>query len=429
MVLFLMILVLSGCGLYEEDPENTTRKRNTNGEFSDVELEVAVNYTGDSLTVFQRICDDYAAEKGVTFVVDNYGSDYANMMITRMAANNMPDVFVTAGWSLRRYKEVSLELTDEPYVAHYNDTARGVIVDTDGKCYAMMMSCGVNGNVINLDVCQAAGVDPYAIKTWDDFLEACEKVKQAGYTAIASTPDAGLTATAAGTFLVYPGELFEVGDKILGGKWDWQEYRAVLEFYQTALSNGYFFRDAKSMNTNDMYERFAANRAAFIIAENTDSIQTCEALNPDGHYCYAPFPASADGGEEVIAVGEGDSFSISKNSRYKEAAKDFLRYLSQTEVTLKLLAVTSRTSCLDYTVSQDNTAGTRALKMVEENFGEGHNLHYHNLFDREYLPSGMWGKMGNACVKIFAKFTDENIDYIISDLKAYYDQLLKDANK
>lgn len=43
--------------------------------------------------------------------------------------------------------------------------------------YVLMISELINGTLVNLDACDAAGVDPYAIHTWDDFTEACAKIK------------------------------------------------------------------------------------------------------------------------------------------------------------------------------------------------------------------------------------------------------------
>lgn len=431
-----MCASLVACGGSESKSDDGGKKPEIVGgdsaggsEFAGVELEVAVNYTGDSLTAFQGICSAFGKETGCDVIVDNYGSDYSNMMTTRCASNALPDVFMTAGWSLRRFKEYSLDLSEEEYIQHYNDTAKGVLEDEDGKYYAMMISCGVNGNVVNLSVCEAADVDPYAIHTWDDFLAACEKIKAAGFTPIASTPDAGLTANIAGTFLSYEGEVANVNDALLDGTWDWSEYIYVLKFWQTCLKNGYLFKDAKSMNTNDMYERFASGQAAFIVAENSSAVQTCLDLNAKGKYAYAPYPASKEGGEEAVVIGEGDAFAIWKDSKNIDCAKAFLNYVATSDVALKLISATGRTACLDYLTEVDNTSGTQTIIEMQEAYAD-HNVVYHNLWDREYLPSGMWGIMGNAATKLFSNYdSDEKLQSIISDIKKYYDTCYAEQNE
>lgn len=406
-------------GTAQEGGKPSQAGSDTVNSLAGVTLEVAVNYTGDSLTAFQQICSAFESVYGATIVIDNYGSDYSSTMINRMAANNLPDVFVTAGWSLRRYKDYSLDLSDQEYCKDYDESALGVIQDTDGKIYVCMVSNGVNGNVVNLSVCEAAGVDPFAITTWDEFLDACAKIKAAGFTPIASNPDAGLTSNLAGTFLTYEGEVANVGEALKNGTWDWEEYMYLLKFYQTALKSEYFFKDARSINTNDMYERMAAGQAAFIISENTASIGTLYSLNPNGNFTFAPFPASKAGGEEAIVSGEGDAFSIWKDSKNIDAAKVFLNYMATPEVSLKLLDATNRVSCQKATMAVDETPGTKALAVMQNNY-KGHNIGYHNIWDREYLPSGMWAYMGTACNKLFADYTDSGLRAVIDFLRDGY---------
>ncbi|MBQ9388266.1 MAG: extracellular solute-binding protein [Lachnospiraceae bacterium] len=429
----IMVFSLVACGGEEQNGSGSAQQTQEGGkpaqqggatgnELAGVQLEVAVNYTGDSLTAFQQICSNFESKYGATIVIDNYGSDYSSTMINRMAANNLPDVFVTAGWSLRRYKSVSLDLSDQEYCKDYDESALGVIQDDDGKIYVNMISNGVNGNVVNLAVCEAAGVDPFAITTWDEFLDACAKIKAAGFTPIASNPDAGLTANLAGTFLTYEGEVADVGEQLKNGTWDWAEYIYLLKFYQKALMSEYFFKDARSINTNDMYERMAAGQAAFIISENTASIATLYSLNPKGNFTFAPFPASKAGGEEAVVSGEGDAFSIWKDSGNIEAAKIFLNFLATPEITLKLLDATSRVSCQKTVMAIDETPGTKALAAMKEKYA-GHNIGYHNVWDREYLPSGMWAYMGTAANKLFADYTDSGLNKVIEFLKDGYDNV------
>ena len=62
-----------------------------------------------------------------------------------------------------------------------------------------MISELINGTLVNLDLCENAGVDPYSIRTWDDFTEACEKIKASGATANGTNLQAGVLANPGGT--------------------------------------------------------------------------------------------------------------------------------------------------------------------------------------------------------------------------------------
>lgn len=427
-----LLLVFSLVGCSGDDGKSNNNKK-PDQEIKDnpdantlagVNLEIAVNFTGDAQTAFASVCSAFENRYGATITIDWYGSDHATLMTTRMAANNMPDIYVTAGWSIKKYKNYSLDLRDEPYCKDYTDSALGVIEDKDGSIYVCMISEGINGVVYNVNVCEAAGVDYLSIHTWDDLWEACEKIKAYGITPLASRPNAGLTSNAVGTWLTYDGEIANVADKLIDGTWDWEEYRYVIQAYGKAIDNGYFFVDARSMNEMDTLERLAAGRAGIIIGDNTASVQTMYEMNNKGNFAIGPFPASTEEGVEAITVGEGDAFAISKNSKNIEAAKIFLRYLSEEEVTKKIISATGRKACQQPVLENDDTDGTKAFLRLEEEYKD-HNMVYKNIFDREYLPSGMFGVLGNVAGKIFADHSKKGEDEIISYLQTEFKRLYK----
>ena len=128
-------------------------------------IEVATYLSGNSLAAYQQIIADFEKESGVTVVLDVYGDDYESTMKTRMASKALPDVFETHGWSLIRYKEYLTDLSTEPWAADISNAAKGVIADTDGKFYTLMTTGSCLGIAVNVNVCEAAGVDPWAINT------------------------------------------------------------------------------------------------------------------------------------------------------------------------------------------------------------------------------------------------------------------------
>ncbi len=57
-------------------------------------------------------------------------------------------------------------------------TARLDIYSKDGKNYGLPFHVGASVIYYNMDILNAAGVDPYAIKTWDDYMKAGKIVKE-----------------------------------------------------------------------------------------------------------------------------------------------------------------------------------------------------------------------------------------------------------
>lgn len=120
------------------------------GDVAGATLEIAVTYTGDQLATFNKLVDQFEAESGVTVNVAEYGDDYEATLKTRMAANEMPDIWQTHGWSILRYKEYLMDLRNEPWVSDLDESALGVIQDSDGSIYVMMISELINATLVNL---------------------------------------------------------------------------------------------------------------------------------------------------------------------------------------------------------------------------------------------------------------------------------------
>ena len=96
-------------------------------------IEIATYLSGDTLSAYKQVIADFESETGVKVTLDEYGDDYESTMKTRMASNDLPDIFETHGWSLIRYKEYLTDLSGEAWASELNNAALGVIKDSDGK--------------------------------------------------------------------------------------------------------------------------------------------------------------------------------------------------------------------------------------------------------------------------------------------------------
>lgn len=432
----LMILSMSACNVTTGETEDSetsssTTSGDTSGDatgtdLSGVTLEIAETYTGTKSTAFSELVEKFKQETGATINISEYGDDYESTMKTRMASNELPDIFQTHGWSILRYKEYLLDLSDQPWVSDYDESALGVIQDDDGKIYVLMTSELVNGTLVNLDVCEDAGVDPYSIHTWDDFTEACQKIKDAGYTPIGATSNAGLLANFAGTFVSYEGELAEDSDAMLDGSYDWESYRPLLETYAEWIDAGFFYDDILTMSDTDMSERYAEGKAAFNVGNDPSVLIACLQLNPDVNYAFLPSFASKDGGQEFVGIGEGDTFGIWKDSSNIDAAKTFLEFMARPENAVALSDATGNITCLKSAMEQDESYGLQVFTEMQEKCADC-NILYENLWDRKYMPSGMWSIFGNASNMLFDNHSEGGIDETLQYLKENYQDLYEAA--
>ena len=299
-------------------------------DFSGKTIEIATYLSGDTLNAYKEVISGFENETGVKVTLDEYGDDYESTMKTRMASNDLPDIFETHGWSLIRYKEYLTDLSEESWAGDLNKAARGVIEDTDGKIYTLMTTGSCLGTAVNMNVCEAAGVDPWSIETWEDFNAACDKIKEAGYTPIANYfTSAGALANADGSWLNYEGEQFDDSAAMLDGTWDWANYKVVLDYLQTWFDNGYLYEDCGTIKQADAIERCARNECAFIVGIGTSYQAAVVAQNPDVKMAMIPICASQKGGARFCGIGEGASFGIWKDTDEMDVCKAFLNYVAE----------------------------------------------------------------------------------------------------
>ena len=86
-------------------------------------IEIATYLSGDTLSAYKQVIADFESETGVKVTLDEYGDDYESTMKTRMASNDLPDIFETHGWSLIRYKEYLTDLSGEAWASELNNAA------------------------------------------------------------------------------------------------------------------------------------------------------------------------------------------------------------------------------------------------------------------------------------------------------------------
>lgn len=386
-------------------------------------IEVATYLSGDTLTAYQEIISGFEAESGVKVTLDVYGNDYENTMKTRMAANELPDIFETHGWSLIRYKEYLADLSTQPWADQLSRAALGVIQDTDGSFYCLMTTGSCLGTAVNLDVCEAAGVDPWAIETWDDFNAACDKIKAAGYVPIANYfSSAGALANHVGSFLNYAGEQYDCSAAMLDGTWDWEEYNVVLDYLATWFANGYLYEDCATFAQSDAIERTARNECAFIVGIGTSFQAAVVSTNPDVKMGMIPICASKAGGARFCGIGEGASFGMWKDTPNRAACEAFLAYVVEHADPLNAAAGEISTLPTEPTKSY-------GMQMMEEMESHFPDVFYDNLWDRKYMPSGMWSIFQVAAGMFCEDQSDKSKAEVIEYLKENYTELYEAAQE
>lgn len=328
------------------------------------ELHVAV-YGDAGNTVEQAMVDKFNETSDVKIVLDTIpGADYQTKLQTIIDTDSAPDIFFNwGGGSIANFVEAGLVLPLDEFIeedAQLKDAFLPSVFETamvDGKAYGVPMR-GTQPVMLfnNSEVLKEAGIDaPPA--TWDELLDAVEKLKAIGVTPIAL---GGADQWPTQMWFQYvidrvAGE--DLFQKALEGDtsvWESEESRKALGMLRELVDAGAFGTNFDSVKFTDggSPTLLSSGRAGFELMgswayathQDSDPAFAEEVLG------YSEFPAIEDGeGDPHNLAGNTNNFySIHKNTRYPEEAAKFLKLMYsddfvQQQVTIGNLPTTTNT--------------------------------------------------------------------------------------
>lgn len=186
----LMTASLVGC--------SSSTASGTADESKGVDLNVTITFAGEDGNA-QNYKDAYtawAAETGNTVSDTSATSDetFKTRVITDFETGSEPDVlFFFNGADANAFVEAGKVVSIDDIRAEYPEYADNMNDDlipaspADGKKYAVPVNGYWEAMFYNEDILTAAGVEaPTADTTWEEFLDMCQKIKDAGYTPVAA---------------------------------------------------------------------------------------------------------------------------------------------------------------------------------------------------------------------------------------------------
>lgn len=390
---------------------------------SDVVLELETTWTGEMLEGLQQIMDDFTAETGIGVEVISPGDDYENVMKTRMASGDLPDLWETHGWSTTRYSEYLTPLNDEPWVSHVKESIKKTVTDSQGNIYVVPLSIDPASICYNKDIFDEAGVDATTIRTWADFEAACDKLLTTGkvpvYVGGKSVNNiANLFEVMAPGFLTNEDVPDNQGAALLDGSFDWEaNWTPLAQMLDDWQQKGYFNKDILTASDDASIQALANGDGAIVISGN-HTITQALSYNPDARLGIMAIPSPNEGGKVYVSSGEGSCYGIWKDTEYPEESRKLLEYLARDDVSVKVATINGKIPAMEG-VTNDNEYVTKEFNIMMNAFGD--DLLYVNYFDREFLPSGMWNDMGVAGNEIFMN-PGKGIEKCVETIKTAYDE-------
>ncbi|MBI9010593.1 MAG: carbohydrate ABC transporter substrate-binding protein [Clostridiales bacterium] len=422
-MVMLIIAMLVGCS---NDTGNSQNSEGGNGAAvveskEKVELTFMINHATDlGITVaIQEAIDGFEKEnKNIEVQLVSGVADYEAVMKTRMGANDLPDLWATHGWSVARYSEYLRPLNDQEWANKVNSGITNVITNDQGELFVLPVDMDLSGIVYNVDVIEAAGVDVNNINTWDDFLDACQSIKDAGYTPIHM---GGKDYWTVANFFDWVAPSFYITDEndndietLLGGDFDWNTWAEACDLMLVLDEKGFLNKDKLSSTYTDSAKNLAMGKVGF---EFYGNYVIGEALryNEDANLSFMPVPSDSKDDEKTLISGERNAFGVWKDTEHEEEALLLLEYLARPEVMTSIASASALPAGLK---GVESDTGNLASAYAEYSALRGFNY-----FDRAFLPSGMWETMESTSTGLLAG--EMTVQEVCDKMKTDYLRLIQ----
>jgi raffinose/stachyose/melibiose transport system substrate-binding protein len=356
-------------------------------EVKPVKLTMMTNATGTTFDAIQSIIDGFTKENpNITVDFSTQGKDYEQLMKAKMASNDLPDLFATHGWSVNRYSEYLRPLNDQQWFGSLTDTIKPTISDKKGNVYVLPLNIDQSGIVYNKKV--LADLKLEVPKTWEELLAACKVIMDANITPIHiggkdTTKLAGFFNKLAPTVLISD-KSHNSGDSLKDGTFDWNKWNLVSQQLVDLKKAGYLNKDVVTADPLSAAEKIATGKAAFLM-ENNAIVAEAMKINPAAQIGMMPVPAFYKGDEPILNGGEREAFGVWNKSKNTDAALLLLNYMAKSDNIAKMAAVTGMPASLK-NVKYD-------LGGLTADFTKYGSLRTIPVFDREFLPNGMWSTL------------------------------------
>lgn len=261
-------------------------------------------------------------------------------LIPALDADQQVDMFDGAQ-NKKNYGERILALDELIEAGDYEKDTNPVMMELsrsyydDGKLYEVPYQMKANGYMYNEELFEKAGITEVPTN-WDEFLNACEKLKKAGI--IPLTTDDAYAMQAFGMHLARLIGADEVKKVVAEGQWDRPEVLETAKAFEELAKKGYFSPQVGSnVWPTGQNTELATGKAAMYCVGTFIVNETKNITGPDFEWGFFGYPELKNGinGSEAMVIGS-QSFAITSKCKNPEAAFDLITMLTRGEWDKKL---------------------------------------------------------------------------------------------
>ncbi len=321
-LILIMSVVIAACG---------SKKEKSNM----VELEFFQQKV-ETVDIFNDIISKFEEENPGIKIIQNNIPDSRNILMTRMASGDVPDIMTVWPNAIEFRVQVEegyfLDLSEQRFLNNVRPEFLENI-KVAGKSYSLPISLNTVGVYYNPKIFNKFGLS--IPETYGELIAAAKKLKQAGITPFALGDKDSWTIGIVANAMIGSEMGKEKADKFFkdlsAGKTSAVKNERLTEMADRILEmRKYGPEDSLALGYMEAIHMFATERSAMFI-NGIWAIPSIEKANPNLEFDMFPLPASKKEDTKVI-YGIDMSASISKDTEHPEEALKFLEFLSRPEI-------------------------------------------------------------------------------------------------
>lgn len=325
------------------------------------------NSTENQAKVLQEAADAYEEKTGIHVNIEWKGRDVKTMIGPALDAGEDVDLFDTDYLNMvMNYKKYLTDVSEMASKADYEKHVMPVLLKKakewgDGKLYTMPYQPYTTGVWYDKEMFKKAGIETEP-KTWTEFLDVCQKLKDSGVNAITCNSDS--------TSLLYGFQLARyVGQEKINETYKSSDWKSVPEAKKAAedirelWTKGYMSENAPA-NYPDGQNEIGFGETAMILQASWIPNEIVQNTGTKVDFGYFPWPA-VDGGKDGVegTMAGAQGFGIVAKSKMQQEVFDFVMSIVTGETDLKMAEAVS-----SIPADVDNTKWPAAIAGAEPYF-------------------------------------------------------------
>lgn len=343
--------MLTGCGGSSESKSSENKTGSTKQTESSEPYDHEALEKGGDVTLTMMVSgvaadNDFETEQlpklvkekwpNVTLEVTKLPDDnYYTSLKTKLASGECPDIILTQ--PMYAGSNSCYALAEAGYLASLNDldSADNVqdktAVTYDDQFVTISAGVSILGTYYNKDIFNKAGITEEP-KNWDELLDSCAKIKEAGYQPIVMG-DKDMYVMQFGLYQIACNEIYSenpdyddqlrTGDTSFTDKDTWDK---VLKMYNELYDKGYIdASQSLGLGASQAITEFVDGKAAMTF-DGSFNASALLAQGAGGDFERGYFPIPSESGDTYTATCLSAGYSVYSKSKHIDEAKELLDY-------------------------------------------------------------------------------------------------------